>query len=64
MPKAVEPPKPVEVPKPVKFDITGRMIQALRSLQSDLTFNSKYKNITVTKEKVRRQKRNAKPPSK
>ena len=54
IPKPVEPPKPVEVPKPVKFDITGRMIQALRSLQSDLTFNSKYKNITVTKEKVRR----------
>ena len=33
-----------------KFDITGRMIQALRALQQDPTFFTKIKNIAIIKE--------------
>jgi hypothetical protein len=48
-------PKPPPKVDNVKYEIRGRQIKALRSLQMDPAFVQNYKDIRITKEKIKKE---------
>lgn len=48
------------IPKPVdkvRYEIQGRLIKALRALQGDPSFIMKYKDISISKEELKKEKK-------